>query len=98
MYFFFHTSIYFYGNVDDVVKQKQFCHITLVLIQLHWLPVLSRVNFKILLLTFKVLHGLAPSYISDLIRVKPVSSRYSHRSADGILRFEPKFKTLTTLR
>ena len=49
-------------------------------------------------LALKVLHGLAPSYISDLIRVKPVSSRYSLRSADGILRFEPKFKTLTTLR
>ena len=50
-------------------------------------------EFKILLLTFKVLHGLAPSYISDLIRVKPVSYRYSLRSADGILQSEPKFKT-----
>ena len=42
-----------------------------VIIQLHWLPVLFHINFKMLLLTSKVLHGLAPSYISDLIRVKP---------------------------
>ena len=43
-----------YGNVANVDKQKTFCHITPVLIQLHWLPVLSRMNFKISLLTFKV--------------------------------------------
>ena len=68
-----------------------------MLIQLYWIPVLLRMNFKILLLLLLFLHGLAPSYISDLIRVKPVSSRYSLRSADGILRSEPKFKTLITL-
>ena len=44
----------------------KFCHITPVLLQLHWLPVLFRLDFKILLLTFKAIHGLAPSYISDL--------------------------------
>ena len=70
-----------------------------MLIQLYWLPVLLRMNFKILLLLLLLLflHGLAPSYISDLIRVKPVSSRYSLRSADGILWSEPKCKALITL-
>ncbi|XP_078799361.1 uncharacterized protein LOC144990211 [Oryzias latipes] len=34
---------------------------------LHWLPVDSRIEFKILLLTYKSLHGMAPSYIKDLI-------------------------------
>jgi len=37
-----------------------------------------------LLLPVKVFHGLALSYISDPIRVKPVRSRYSLRSADKI--------------
>ena len=44
-------------------------------LQLHsvWLPVSSRINFKILLLTFKAIHGLAPSYINDLVKLEIVS-------------------------
>uniref|UniRef100_A0A3B3CXG6 Reverse transcriptase domain-containing protein n=1 Tax=Oryzias melastigma TaxID=30732 RepID=A0A3B3CXG6_ORYME len=42
-------------------------HITPVLASLHWLPVESRIKFKILLLTYKALNGVAPSYIRDLI-------------------------------
>ena len=42
-------------------------HITMTLYELHWLPVEKRIQFKILLLTFKALNGLAPSYISDLL-------------------------------
>lgn len=42
-------------------------HITPLLIKLHWLPVSSRIKFKILLLTFKALHRLAPSYLQELI-------------------------------
>ena len=38
-------------------------HITPVLRQLHWLPISQRIAYKILLLTFKALHGLAPQYI-----------------------------------
>ena len=46
---------------------KKYDHITPVLINLHWLPVRYIINFKILLLTFKALYGMAPSYISELI-------------------------------
>ncbi|KAI2647433.1 DNA mismatch repair protein MSH3 [Labeo rohita] len=42
-------------------------HITPVLRSLHWLPVRYRVNFKILLIVYKSLHGMAPPYISDLL-------------------------------
>uniref|UniRef100_A0A669DXW8 Reverse transcriptase domain-containing protein n=1 Tax=Oreochromis niloticus TaxID=8128 RepID=A0A669DXW8_ORENI len=34
---------------------------------LHWLPVKSRIEFKILLLTYKVLNNQAPSYLNDLV-------------------------------
>ena len=34
---------------------KKYDHITPILINLHWLPVRYRINFKILLLTFKAL-------------------------------------------
>ena len=42
-------------------------HITLVLFRLHWLPVQYRITFKILLLTYRALHGLAPSYVTALL-------------------------------
>ena len=48
-------------------------HITPVLINLHWLPVEFRITFKVLLLVYKALHGLAPSYISDLLNFKTYS-------------------------
>ena len=37
---------------------------------LHWLPIKYRCIFKILLITFKAIHGHAPSYIQDLVKVK----------------------------
>ena len=56
----------------------------LVLYYLHWLPIRYRIHFKILLLTFKCLHGLAPKYLSDLLTVsKP--SRYNLRNHMGTL-------------
>ncbi|TWW58995.1 putative RNA-directed DNA polymerase from transposon X-element [Takifugu flavidus] len=42
-------------------------HITPVLASLHWLPVKFRIIFKTLLLTYKVLRGLAPSYLEELV-------------------------------
>ena len=45
-------------------------HITPILRDtLHWLPVEQRIHFKILLLTYKAFHGIAPSYLSELISV-----------------------------
>ena len=46
---------------------------------LHWLPVEQRVRYKILLMVFKAVHGLAPLYIQDLI--KPYSPLRSLRSS-----------------
>ena len=43
-------------------------HITPALAALHWLPVIYRIDFKILLLTFKALNGLAPQYLSELVQ------------------------------
>ena len=40
-------------------------NITDTMCRLHWLPVTDRIQFKVLLLTFKALNNLAPEYISD---------------------------------
>ena len=50
-----------------VSKTKKSDHITSVLVALHWLPIKNRIVFKILLITFKALNGLAPNYICELL-------------------------------
>ena len=74
------------------------CHITPLLRELHWLPVCYRIEYKIILLTFKVLHGMAPDYLRHLISVLP-PSRYNLRRNDdsaALLTF-PTIRTKKTL-
>ena len=42
---------------------KCFDHISPVLIELHWLPYPQRVKYKVCMLMFKCLKGLAPAYL-----------------------------------
>ena len=51
-----------------VTLSSKFCHITPVLANLHWLSIYLRIELKILIVTCKTLHGLAPSYIKDLVQ------------------------------
>ena len=50
-----------------VLRMSRREHITPALESLHWLPVQQRAVYKILLITFKALQGMAPAYISDLL-------------------------------
>ena len=59
-----------------VFQESKYCHITPILRDLHWHPVKYRIDYKILLLTFKAIHGLAPAYIQELIAIKQ-RSKYS---------------------
>ena len=47
-----------------IYQRKKFDYVTPLLKQLHWLP---RIEYKLLLLSFKPQHGLAPSYLKDCI-------------------------------
>ena len=42
-------------------------HITLVLKELHWLPIDRHIVYKVLVITYKALHGLAPVYLAELL-------------------------------
>ena len=57
-----------------VTGVKKFEHITPALVQLHWLPVLYRIVFKLLLVVFKVINGLCSQLPADLLH-HPKSSR-----------------------
>uniref|UniRef100_A0A3Q1J4G7 Reverse transcriptase domain-containing protein n=2 Tax=Anabas testudineus TaxID=64144 RepID=A0A3Q1J4G7_ANATE len=50
-----------------LTRTRRYEHITPILSTLHWLPVKFRIDFKILLLTFKALNGLAPQYLRELL-------------------------------
>ena len=50
-----------------VTRTRKHKHITPVLRRLHWLPVRERIDYKILLLAFKGLRGLAPRYLAELL-------------------------------
>ena len=53
-----------------VTLSPKFCHITPVLGNLHWLPIdlWNGIEFKILTVTYKTLHGLARTYIKDFLQ------------------------------
>lgn len=68
-------------------------HITPVLSQLHWLPVNARIDFKILILTYKALHGTAPEYLCDLI--SPYTPSRSLRSTNSLSLHQPSCKLKT---
>ena len=50
-----------------VQKPPPRAHMTPILRQLHWLPVVKRCQFKLLTITFKSLHDDAPEYIQNLV-------------------------------
>jgi hypothetical protein len=63
------------------------------LYNLHWLPVHHRVNFKIALLTFKILTFNQPSYLASLVNFN-IAPR-TLRSSDQHLLYLPRTCTVT---
>ena len=53
------------ARLITLTRQRE--HITPVMQELHWLPIYQRSKFKILIITFKCLHGNAPSYLTELL-------------------------------
>ena len=79
-------------------EERKYCHVKPLLTSLHWLPVKYRIIFKVLLITFKVIHGLAPVYICELISIKDVSlSGYCLRSTKSLTLNYPALKSCKTL-
>ena len=74
-----------------VTRKNSFTHITPVLHSLHWLPVVERINFKILLLTYQCMHRLAPTYLIELIN--DYNPPRSLRSTSKSLLTQPSVKT-----
>ena len=56
-----------HNTAARIVTRSNPEHITPVLKSLHWLKITYRVRFKILLLTYKCINGLAPKYLCNLV-------------------------------
>ena len=69
-------------------------HIKPVLKDLHWLPIQSRIIFKILLMSYKSIHGLAPKYLTSLIQIHQQSRKL--RSSNRCLLAVPSSRPRTT--
>jgi len=77
-----------------VTRSRKFDHITPVLNEFHWLPMVRRVRFKLTLIVFKCLHGLAPSYLTDdCVLVSCVAGRRPLRSVDTRTLYVPRTRT-----
>jgi len=87
----------YYGISDELMRRLQSVqnaaarlitgtrrgdHITPVLLQLHWLPVRQRVDFKIVTLVHRSLSGHIPSYLADDCRLVTDARARRLRSAD----------------
>ena len=96
-------SVYYFSLPKDSLKELQHVQnvaariatnsrksvrITLILCKVHWLLTEERIVFKILLLTFKCLNGLAPPYLCDLTTKymprRNLRSINDHRLVDGL--------------
>ena len=78
-------------------KKRNIVTLLIFLKALHWLPVKHRIIFKVLLITFKAIHGLAPSYISDLISVRSATGKYNLRTSNSLTIKYSSCKSLATL-
>ena len=64
--------------------------------RLHWLPIRSRIDFKLGLLVYKCLHGIAPPYLTEMFVLKstvPALSRLCSTARGDLL--VPRTKTST---
>ncbi len=48
-----------------LTRSRKYDHISVILQSLHWLPIKFCISYKILLLTYKALNGLAPAYLTS---------------------------------
>ena len=52
-----------------IYKASKSAHITPLLFDLHWLPISSRIQYKIALTCFHIISGIAPTYLSELLHL-----------------------------
>ena len=73
-----------------ITRKRKFDHVTPLLRELHWLPISERIAFKILVIAFKCVRGLSPSYLSSLLSEQKLTR--TTRSENSGLLTQPRTK------
>jgi len=77
-----------------IFNLNDYDHIIPCLIQLHWLPVRARVQYKLCTLMYSVHNNRCPTYISDVVQsTKTASARRGLRSAESTDYVLPRLRT-----
>ena len=76
-----------------MTRKRKFEHITPILRSLHWLPIRARIQFKVLTLVFKCLHGNAHAYLSEFIKQYQPSRNLRSQSKNVLCEIRVKSKT-----
>lgn len=77
-----------------ICDARKFDRVTPLLRSLHWLPVAQRIEFKILLLTFKCFNDCTPVYLSELV-APYIPVRALRSGSDGRLLVKPASRLKT---
>ena len=81
---------------QNVQAEKVYCVIILLFTFGCLFLVKFRIDYKIIITTFKCLHNTAPHYLSSLLSVQK-NSKYGLRSKNQFLLSRPNCKTLATI-
>ena len=76
-----------------ITKRWKFDSITSQPIELHWLQIKQRIDYKVLMLAYKALHNQAPPHITNMIQIN-VEWRHLPSSRSTLL-FEPRTYCVT---
>lgn len=79
------------ARITTRTKRRE--HITPVLKTLHWLPVAQRIEYKILVHTYKAINIIAPQYIRELIHIYQPGRSLRSENKHELVR--TKFRTST---
>jgi len=102
----YYCNSFLFGMSDELVERLQqiqdrivtgrqrYDHITPILKELHWLPVIKRIQFNILMMTYKALNGQAPIYLTELLHEK--ANNRTLRSSGELILVVPKYKLIWT--
>ena len=76
-----------------ILRCGKFDHVMPMLAKMDWLPIEQQIQFKILLLTCKCLHGKAPQYLHSQLMAYHLALPL--RCSGGLLLWQPKAHTRT---
>ena len=79
-----HECTYFCLPIS-IIKENSFSGTLLTLREPHWLRISDRIIFKILILTHKAFHGVAPVYLCELITNYEQATVRTRRAQDCFL-------------